>query len=131
MTRDRRSVVVGTELGADGRRLVGRDPRKMDMEELRALGHIPMSPISALRTNCISCCGGSTDEVRKCVAVGCASWPFRMGVNPWRSVSEGRREAGRRLAAKRAEKIARAKSDLSAGQQDDFHRSKPREQPIS
>jgi hypothetical protein len=45
-------------------------------------------------------------------------------------LSEGRREAGRRLAAKRAEKIAEAKSDLSAGQQHDFHRSKPREEPV-
>ena len=122
-------MVVGTELGADGQR-VGRDPRKMDQEGLQELGHVPMSPLSALRVRCIDCCAGSADEVRKCVAVGCPAWPFRMGVNPWRSVSEGRREAGRRLAARRAEKIAEAKSDLSAGQQDDFHRSKPREEPV-
>jgi hypothetical protein len=122
--------VVGTERGADGQQPVGRDPRKIEPQELQALGHIPMSPLSALRARCLDCCANSADEVRKCVAVGCVSWPFRMGVNPWRSVSEGRREAGRRLAAKRAEKIAEAKSDLSAGQQDDFHRSKPREEPV-
>jgi len=128
--RGERSMVVGTELGADGQR-VGRDPRKMDQEGLQELGHVPMSPLSALRVRCIDCCAGSADEVRKCVAVGCASWPFRMGVNPWRSVSEGRREAGRKLAARRAERAAEARSDLSAGQQDDFHGSKPHEEPVS
>ena len=123
------STAVGTELGADGQP-VGRDPRKLDQEGLQELGHLPMSPLSALRARCIDCCAGSADEVKKCIAVGCASWPFRMGVNPWRSVSEGRREAGRRLAAKRAEKIAEAKSDLSPGQQDDVRWSKPHDEPV-
>jgi hypothetical protein len=122
--------VVGTELGADGQHRVGRDPRQMDTQELHALGHIPMSPVSALRARCLDCCAGSADEVRKCIAVGCASWPFRMGVNPWRSVSEGRREAGRKLAAKRSEKIAGAKSDLNPGQQADVRRPKPHDEPV-
>ena len=123
------SAAVGTEPGADGQP-IGRDPRRMNIEELRALGHIPMSPQSALRARCLDCCAGSADEVRKCIAVRCASWPFRMGVNPWRSVSEGRREAGRRLAAKRAEKAAEAKSDLNPDQQDNVRRPKPHDEPV-
>jgi hypothetical protein len=123
-------MVVGTELGAEGQQPVDRDPRNMGTQELQELGHVPMSPLSALRARCLDCCAGSADEVKKCMAVGCASWPFRMGVNPWRSVSEGRREAGRRLAAKRAERIAEAKLDLSPGQQDDVHRSEPHEEPV-
>ena len=116
------TTVVGTELGVDGRP-VGRDPRKMGTQDLQALGHISMSPLSALRARCLDCCGGSSDEVRKCIAVRCASWPFRMGANPWRSVSEGRREAGRRLAAKTAEKIAKAKSDLIPDRRNDAGQS--------
>ena len=94
---------IGTESGSDGNR-TGRDPRKMSQDELRAMGHVPMSPLAALRARCLDCSAGSADEVRKCVALDCPAWPFRMGANPWRSVSEGRREAGRRLAARRAGK---------------------------
>jgi CRISPR-associated endonuclease/helicase Cas3 len=42
----------------------------------------------------------SSDEVRKCTAVGCPSWPFRIGANPWRApLSEAER-------ARRRERIA-------------------------
>jgi hypothetical protein len=47
--------------------------------------------------------------------MACPSWPFRTGKNPWREVSEGRREAGRRLAAQRAAKSSELKSDLVLG----------------
>lgn len=103
----------GTEIGPDGWP-IGRDPRRMAPEELRALGHEPMAATAAIRAHCLDCCAGSADEVRKCIATCCPSWPWRMGLNPWRTVSEGRREAGRRLAAQRAEKAAASKSDLSA-----------------
>ena len=104
---------LGTEAGADGHR-IGRDPRKMSQDELRAMGHLAMSPGAALRARCLDCCAGSADEVRKCMALDCPAWPFRMGANPWRTVSEGRRAAGRRLAARRVGKSRKAKSDLSA-----------------
>ncbi|MCW5605995.1 MAG: hypothetical protein KIT18_15750 [Burkholderiales bacterium] len=85
---------------------MGRDPRRMTQDELRALGHQAMSPLAALRLRCIDCCAGSPTEVRRCVSTSCPAWPFRMGKSPWRSpVSEARREAGRRLA--RAAKIHR------------------------
>ena len=92
----------GMEPGIDGE-LIGRDPRKMSAAELTALGHKPCSPLAALRARCVDCCAGFHSEVRKCVAVGCPTWPFRMGKNPWRTPpSEAKREAGRTLAAKRA-----------------------------
>ncbi len=64
--------------------VVGRDPRKMSPDELRAMGHEPMPPLAALRLRCIDCCGGSVAEVRYCTARKCPSWPFRMGTSPWR-----------------------------------------------
>jgi hypothetical protein len=99
------------EFGEDGLP-IGRDPRTMTHAELEAMGHHRMSRGEAIRAHCIDCCGGSRDEVRKCTAIKCPSWPFRMGADPWRTVSEGRRAAGHRLAAKRAAKSWELKSDL-------------------
>ena len=91
----------------DGEYFIGRDPRRMTPDELRDMKHEPMSVIAALRARCLDCMGGSADEVRKCVAMTCPSWPFRMGKNPWRAPpSEARREAARTLAANRARRIA-------------------------
>jgi hypothetical protein len=90
---------AGLEL--EGRFPVGRDPRAMTRAELIELGHEPMSPLKALRLRCLDCCCDQPSEVR--TAVKCPSWPFRMGVNPWRApASEARREHARTLAAKRA-----------------------------
>jgi hypothetical protein len=61
---------------------VGRLPRSMELQELRDLGG-PQTPIRAIRAKCLDCCGGNAAEVRKCTAVGCALWPFRMGHNPF------------------------------------------------
>jgi hypothetical protein len=95
---------AGYEAGTDGR-LIGRDPRAMTPDALRAMGHMPMSPMEAIRVKCLDCCGGSADEVRKCVAMTCANWPFRTGKNPWRApASEAQREAARRMAARMHQK---------------------------
>lgn len=88
---------------------VGRDPRTMSTDELEQLGHARVSPLRALRLNCLDCCNGSAQEVRLCTAVTCPSWPFRMGRNPWSGpVSEARREHGRRLGRDRAAQRAGA-----------------------
>ena len=95
---------AGYEAGTDDG-LIGRDPRAMTAEALRAMGHKPMSPMEAIRARCLDCCGGSVDEVRKCVAMACVSWPFRTGKNPWRApASEAQREAARRMAARMHQK---------------------------
>jgi hypothetical protein len=93
---------LGTVSG-ESRDLEGRDPRLMSPEELHAMGHKPMSPAEAIRARCLDCCAGSAQEVAKCMALRCPSWPFRMGRNPWRKPpsdeqQEAMRERGRRLA---------------------------------
>ena len=64
--------------------LIGRDPRNMTQDELIALGHQPTPTLKAIRERCLDCCAEQPNEVRKCTSVGCPSWPFRMGTNPWR-----------------------------------------------
>ena len=83
--------------------LEGRDPRTMSPAELAEMGHEPMSPLQALRAHCLDCSAGSKQEVAKCMALRCPSWPFRMGSNPHRKPpSDEQRQAmqerGRRLA---------------------------------
>jgi hypothetical protein len=103
----------------DGKYYVGRDPRTMSPDELRALGHATMSPMQAIRLKCLECCGQSSDEVRKCVAIACPNWPMRMGKSPWREVSEARREAGRRLAARLHRKSSDPSYQLDASDEDE------------
>lgn len=67
---------------ADGGEKVGKLPDSIELRRLRDLGH-PESPIKAIRAKCIDCSGGVAVEARKCVAIKCQLWPFRMGVNPF------------------------------------------------
>jgi len=76
---------------------VGRDPREMSHDELRQMGHKPMSALKAMRLKCLDCCNFSPNEVRLCVAVDCPNWPFRLGKSPWRSPMSA--EAKAKLAA--------------------------------
>jgi hypothetical protein len=90
--------VAGYERGGDGW-FIGRDPREMTQAQLEAMGHEPISPMQAIRAKCLDCCAWSSDEVRKCVALACPSWPFRTGKNPWRQeMSEEQRKARRQRA---------------------------------
>ena len=68
---------------ADGGHLVGRDPRQVPSEILSRY-HREQNPLKAIRARCLDCCCGNASEVRKCVAIDCPSWPFRMGANPFR-----------------------------------------------
>jgi hypothetical protein len=93
-------ITIGTKTRS-GSQSVGRDPRTMKPGELRMLGHVPMMPLAALRSRCIDCCGGSADEVRKCMALACPAWPFRMGANPWRApFSDAEKDRRRNLLAR-------------------------------
>lgn len=68
---------------ANGGEKVGKLPGSVERHELLALGH-PESPMRAIRAKCIDCSGGVVTEARKCVAIGCPLWPFRMASNPFR-----------------------------------------------
>jgi hypothetical protein len=94
-----------------GSQSVACDPRKMAPGELRALGHVPMTPLAALRLHCLDCCGGSADEVRKCMALTCPAWPFRMGANPWRAPLSDAEKARRRNLLARVGKIVGKSSE--------------------
>jgi len=44
-----------------------------------------LTPIKAIRKYCVNnCCSGSTTEVRKCNAIHCEYFIYRMGNNPSR-----------------------------------------------
>ena len=79
---------------------VGRDPRTMTQDELRAMGHEPTSLIAIIRVKCLDCCAGSPNEVRLCVAMACPagpSVPVRMFGAPQRPRRSVRRHVGRWL----------------------------------
>ena len=69
---------------SDGGTLVGCDPRTAEAAAILATQDRPKSRGKALRAKCIDCAGGSPAEVRKCTALECALWPFRMGRSPFR-----------------------------------------------
>lgn len=74
--------------------LVGRDPRTLSSCDLEAMGRPRINRASAIRAKCIEFCAGSPIEVRRCGAIDCALWPFKMGTDPYRApISEERRAA--------------------------------------
>ena len=88
---------------------IGKDPRKLSEVELEALPH-ETSVIAAVRAKCMDCCYSST-EVRKCVAVDCALWPFRMGKNVF--------SKKRLMVAEQREKISSRMKKLRGAENDD------------
>ena len=62
---------------------IGRDPREMSVAELNWFGHYKKPILQAIRDRCLDCCVFQPSEVRKCVSVKCASWPYRMGTDPF------------------------------------------------
>jgi hypothetical protein len=62
---------------------VGKLPHSMEVSELTASGHPKISPLKAIRKNCLDCCCGSVKLVNECGHIKCPLWPFRMGANPF------------------------------------------------
>ena len=98
----------------------GKHPRDADVDVMREI-HEPAPLLRVIRAKRIDCSGGSESEVRKCTAIGCALWPYRMASNPFRvsrELTPEQREAGAaRLAAARAR--GRQPSGARAGAQAD------------
>lgn len=61
----------------------GRDPRALGRDEIGLAGHEKSPILSVIRAKCLDCSGYQQSEVRKCTAVRCALWPYRMGANPF------------------------------------------------
>jgi hypothetical protein len=52
-----------------------------------------ISPLKAIRLNCLSCSGDSFNEVKQCPIKDCQLYPFRFGKNPHRKpISEEERQ---------------------------------------
>ena len=52
-----------------------------DVHEVETgVGHA--TPLKAVRRHCLSCCNGSSNEVKLCSAKSCPMWPFRHGHRP-------------------------------------------------
>jgi hypothetical protein len=60
----------------------GVDPDSLPLDVLRTM-HQGGPIMSIIRAKCLDCCCGQQSEVRRCTAVGCALWPYRMGKNPF------------------------------------------------
>jgi hypothetical protein len=74
---------IGTEI--ENNHAIGKDPRKMSVEDLNAMGHTDRPLLKIIREKCLDCCGNNEAEVRRCTCVTCPLWPVRMSKNPMRS----------------------------------------------
>jgi hypothetical protein len=86
----------------DERELIDRDPRKIPVEEFTQARLEGNPLLKVIRAKCLDCCVQQEPEVRKCVAVICPNWPYRMGAHPFhkRELTEEQRE---RLAGNETE----------------------------
>lgn len=77
------SLKTATEQSDEGL-LVGRDPRTMTVDELNDNGHFDRPLLDVIRAKCLDCCAQNQAEVRRCTAIKCDLWPYRMSKNPLR-----------------------------------------------
>lgn len=69
-----------------------------------------ISPLKAIRLNCLECSGGLSDAVKDCPIETCAVYPFRFGKDPSRApmnLSDDQRSALR----ERFEKIRKKRAE--------------------
>jgi hypothetical protein len=79
--------------GVDGGQTIGRDPRQIGAHEFHEAGIAAAPILEVIRAKCLDCCAEQPEEVRKCVAIACPNWPYRMGTNPFRAaISDEERE---------------------------------------
>ena len=65
------------------------------------------NPAKAIRAYCLSCVGGSSNEVKLCPVESCQLFPFRFGKSPYRpkrEYSEEERQAMRERMIKMQER---------------------------
>jgi hypothetical protein len=92
----------------------GKHQRDADDDVMREI-HEPAPLLRVIRAKCLDCSAGVESEIRKCTAIGCALWPYRMASNPLRAPREmtpEQREAG---AARPAAARARGRSPSETG----------------
>ena len=93
---------------ADEGELIGKHPGDVPSDFL-SLKFRAQNPLNAIREKCLDCCCANAAEVRKCVAVDCPLWPFRMGTNSFRK----KRELSPAEKRERAERLRKAKETFA------------------
>ena len=88
MSLNDRKIGIATDSNGDD---YGKLPQDMTPEGWSTLGHSKKNIMRVIRGFCVECSGGSESEARKCTAVECQLWPYRMGKNPFRVISEAQR----------------------------------------
>ena len=78
----------------------GLEPREMPRSLLAEIGHSQMPLLRVIRGKCLDC-SYTVSEVRRCQAVDCALWPYRIGSNPFRAERSEAQKAAATEAAKR------------------------------
>jgi hypothetical protein len=84
---------------------IGKHPNEVPSQTL-CLKFRAQNPLKAIREKCLDCCCGNAAEVRKCVAVDCPMWPFRMDTNPFRK----KRELTPEQKRQRTERLVKAQT---------------------
>ena len=100
---ERNDLLEISPFQSDEGEVIAKHPRDVPSRFL-CLKFRAENPLKAIREKCLDCCCGNSAEVRKCVAVECALWPFRMGTNPFRK----RRELSPAQKRERAERLPKA-----------------------
>ena len=83
--------------------LIGKHPSDVSPQIL-SLKFRAQNPLKAIREKCLDCCCGNATEVRKCVSIDCALWPYRMSTNPFRK----KRELSSAEKRERAERLVKS-----------------------
>ena len=102
---DRRDFLEISRFQTDEGELIGKHPIEVPSDIL-GLKFRAQNPLKAIREKCLDCCCANAGEVRKCVVVDCALWPFRMGANPFRKKPELSIEQKRELTQRLRQKVA-------------------------
>jgi hypothetical protein len=89
----------------------GLEPREMPRSPLEEIGHLQMALLKVIRAKCLDC-SYTASEVRRCTAVHCALWPYRMGTNPFRAE---RSDAQKAAAIQAGRRLHRSKQNATEG----------------
>jgi hypothetical protein len=73
----RREFLEISPYQADEGELIGKHPGDVPSDFL-SLKLRAQNPLNAIREKCLDCCCANVAEVRKCVAVDCPLWPYRI-----------------------------------------------------
>jgi hypothetical protein len=51
-------------------------------------GRKRLTPLKAIKANCLDCSGGSYIQLKNCHLTNCPLWPYRFGKNPYLRLSD-------------------------------------------